>query len=150
MRTFKSLDELLAASGTNLGVSDWHEVTQENIDLFANATGDQQWIHTDPKRAAAGPFGTPIAHGFLTLSMISMLAWEVFTVENIPVTINYGLNRVRFPAPTPVGSMVRAEVELVEVTRTDKGIQVIQNVTIERQGHPKPVCVAQTVTLLIP
>ncbi len=150
MRTFKSLDELFAASGTNLGVSDWHEVTQENIDLFANATGDQQWIHTDLKRAAAGPFGTPIAHGFLTLSMISMLAWEVFTVENIPVTINYGLNRVRFPAPTPVGSMVRAEVELVEVTRTDKGIQVIQNVTIERQGHPKPVCVAQTVTLLIP
>lgn len=150
MRNFKSIDELFAASNTDLGFSQWHEVTQENIDMFATATGDQQWIHTDPERAATGPFGAPIAHGFLTLSMISMLAWEVFVVENISVTINYGLNRVRFPSPTPVGSMVRAQVQLLEVTRTDKGVQVIQDVTIERQGHPKPVCVAQTVTLLIP
>ena len=150
MRIFKSIDELFEASNTDLGHSQWHEVTQENIDMFATATGDQQWIHTDPERAATGPFGAPIAHGFLTLSMISMLAWEVFVVENISVTINYGLNRVRFPSPTPVGSMVRAQVQLVEVARTAKGIQVIQDVTIERQGHPKPVCVAQTVTLLIP
>jgi acyl dehydratase len=150
MRNFKSIDELLEASNTDLGFSQWHEVTQENIDMFAIATGDQQWIHTDPERAATGPFGGPIAHGFLTLSMISMLAWEVFIVENISVTINYGLNRVRFPSPTPVGSMVRAQVQLVEVRRTDKGVQVIQDVTIECQGHPKPVCVAQTVTLLIP
>ena len=149
MRIFKSIDELFEASSTDLGYSQWHEVTQENIDMFAAATGDQQWIHTDPERAATGPFGAPIAHGFLTLSMISMLAWEVFVVENISVTINYGLNRVRFPSPTPVGSMVRAQVQLVEVTRTDKGVQVIQDVAIERQGHPKPVCVAQTVTLLI-
>lgn len=150
MKNFKSIEELFEARNTDLGNSQWHEVTQENIDMFATATGDQQWIHTNPERAAAGPFGAPIAHGFLTLSMISMLAWEVFVVENISVTINYGLNRVRFPSPTPVGSMVRAQVQLVEVTRTDKGIQVIQDVTIERQGHPKPVCVAQTVTLLIP
>jgi len=150
MRNFKSIDELLEASNTDLGFSQWHEVTQENIDMFAIATGDQQWIHTDPERAATGPFGGPIAHGFLTLSMMSMLTWEVFIVENISVTINYGLNRVRFPSPTPVGSMVRAQVQLVEVRRTDKGVQVIQDVTIECQGHPKPVCVAQTVTLLIP
>ena len=150
MRNFKSIEELFEASNTDLGHSQWHEVTQENIDMFATATGDQQWIHTDPERAATGPFGAPIAHGFLTLSMISMLAWEVFVVENISVTINYGLNRVRFPSPTPVGSMVRAQVQLVEVARTANGIQVIQDVTIERQGHPKPVCVAQTVTLLIP
>lgn len=150
MEVFQNVDELFEASGTNLGVSQWHEVTQEHINQFATATGDQQWIHTDPKKAATGPFGQPIAHGFLTLSMVSMLVWEVYSVENISVTINYGLNRVRFPSPTPVGSMVRAQVQLVEVTRTDKGIQVIQDVTIERQGHPKPVCVAQTVTLLIP
>ncbi|MEY4900426.1 MAG: hypothetical protein RI895_848 [Actinomycetota bacterium] len=150
MRIFKSIDELFEASNTDLGCSPWHEVTQENIDMFAAATGDHQWIHTDPERAATGPFGAPIAHGFLTLSMISMLAWEVFVVENISVTINYGLNRVRFPSPTPVGSMVRAQVQLLEVARTAKGIQVIQDVTIERQGHPKPVCVAQTVAVLIP
>lgn len=150
MRAFQSVDELFEASGSILGVSQWHEITQEHIDQFAAATGDHQWIHTDPQKAATGPFGQPIAHGFLTLSMISMLAWEVYSVENVSVTINYGLNRVRFPAPTPVGSLVRAEVELVDVSRTDKGIQMIQNVTIERKDEAKPVCVAQTVTLLIP
>ena len=150
MRAFQSVDELFEASGSILGLSQWHEITQEHIDQFAAATGDHQWIHTDPQKAATGPFGQPIAHGFLTLSMISMLAWEVYSVENVSVTINYGLNRVRFPAPTPVGSLVRAEVELVDVSRTDKGIQMIQNVSIERKDEAKPVCVAQTVTLLIP
>jgi acyl dehydratase len=150
MRIFQNVDELLDVSGTILGVSPWHEITQEHINQFAAATGDHQWIHTDPQKAATGPFGQPIAHGFLTLSMISMLAWEVYSVENVSVTINYGLNRVRFPAPTPVGSLVRAEVELVDVSQTDKGVQMIQNVTIERKDETKPVCVAQTVTLLIP
>ena len=150
MRIFQNVDELLDVSGTILGVSPWHEITQEHINQFAAATGDHQWIHTDPQKAATGPFGQPIAHGFLTLSMISMLAWEVYSVENVSVTINYGLNRVRFPAPTPVGSLVRAEVELVDVSQTDKGVKMIQNVTIERKDETKPVCVAQTVTLLIP
>ncbi|CAB4343654.1 MAG: dehydratase [Actinobacteria bacterium] len=150
MRVFQNVEELLDVSGTILGVSPWHEITQEHINQFAAATGDHQWIHTDPQKAVTGPFGQPIAHGFLTLSMISMLAWEVYSVQNVSVTINYGLNRVRFPAPTPVGSLVRAEVELVDVSQTDKGVQMIQNVTIERKDETKPVCVAQTVTLLIP
>ncbi|CAB4344875.1 unannotated protein [freshwater metagenome] len=150
MRVFQNVEELFDVSGTILGVSPWHEITQEHINQFAAATGDHQWIHTDPQKAVTGPFGQPIAHGFLTLSMISMLAWEVYSVQNVSVTINYGLNRVRFPAPTPVGSLVRAEVELVDVSQTDKGVQMIQNVTIERKDETKPVCVAQTVTLLIP
>ncbi len=150
MRVFQNVEELFDVSGRILGVSPWHEITQEHINQFAAATGDHQWIHTDPQKAVTGPFGQPIAHGFLTLSMISMLAWEVYSVQNVSVTINYGLNRVRFPAPTPVGSLVRAEVELVDVSQTDKGVQMIQNVTIERKDETKPVCVAQTVTLLIP
>lgn len=150
MRVFENPAELLAAVGEDLGYSQWHEVTQERIDTFANATGDHQWIHTDPAQAANGPFGSTIAHGFLTLSMISMMAWEVSTVKNASITINYGMNKVRFPTPTRVGSKVRAHIMIDEVTETAKGIQVVQTVTVEIQGSDKPACVAQTVTLLIP
>jgi acyl dehydratase len=133
-----------------VGISDWHLVTQEQVNLFADATGDHQWIHVDPQRAAAGPFGGPIAHGFLTLSLIPMLLWQVFTVEGVRMTINYGLNKVRFPSATPVGSRVRAEVELLSVTDTAHGAQVVMAVTVEREGSDKPACVAETVTLIVP
>jgi acyl dehydratase len=150
MRVFNGLDEVRAAVGTSLGSSDWHLVTQEQVNLFADATGDHQWIHVDPERAAAGPFGAPIAHGFLTLSMIPMLMWQVFAIEGVRMMINYGLNKVRFPAPAAVGSRVRASVEVLSVTDTPHGAQVIMSVTVEREGADKPVCVAETITLIVP
>ena len=149
-RTFLDVDELISASGQHLGFSSWHEITQDKINTFAQATGDKQWIHVDPDQASDGPFGSTIAHGYLTLSLISSLVWEIYTVSDLTMTINYGLNKVRFPAPTPVGSFVRAGVELAEVTQTERGVQVLSNVVIERKDYEKPVCIAQTVTLLIP
>ena len=110
MKIYESVDALRAAVGQHAGYSDWHEVTQEQIDLFARATGDYQWIHVDPERAARGPFGTTIAHGYLTLSLIPMLAAQVSRVEGVSMVVNYGLNRVRFPSPVPVGSRVRLDV----------------------------------------
>ena len=150
MKTFHGIDELEQSVGTHIGYSQWHAVTQEQIDLFADATGDRQWIHVDPQRAAEGPFGAPIAHGYLTLSMISMMLWEVFTVEGLSMTINYGLNKVRFPAPAPVGSRLRAGAEIAELARTPSGAQLVMRVTVEREGGDKPVCVAETVALLVP
>ena len=110
MRIFSGIDEVQAAVGTHLGHSEWHEVTQEQVNLFADATGDDQWIHLDRERAAQGPFGTTIAHGFLTLSLLPMLAAEVYAIEDVRMGVNYGCNKVRFPAPVPVGSKVRAGV----------------------------------------
>ena len=146
MWIFESVDALRAAVGEHLGYSDWHEVTQEQIDLFAQATGDHQWIHVDAERAAAGPFGTTIAHGFLTLSLISMLARQVSRVDGVRMVINYGCNRVRFPAPVPVGSRVRAGVLVKSVDDVAGGVQVVYEVTIERDGGEKPCCVAETVS----
>ncbi len=142
MRVFKSLDEVRAAAGTELGVSDWHLVTQEQINAFADATGDHQWIHVDVERAAAGPFGTTIAHGFLTLSLTSTLVHEVYDVHGVGMAINYGANRVRFPAPLPSASRVRARVRLETVDDVAGGIQVVTHVEIEREGGDKPCCVA--------
>ena len=150
MRVFNGLDDLRASVGTSLGTSDWHLVTQEQVNLFADATGDHQWIHVDPERAAAGPFGAPIAHGFLTLSVIPMLLWQVFHIEGVRMMVNYGLNKVRFPSAAPVGSQVRANVELVSVSDTPHGAQVIMAVTVERAGGDKPVCVAEMITLIVP
>lgn len=150
MRVFNGLDDLRASVGTSLGTSDWHLVTQEQVNLFADATGDHQWIHVDPERATAGPFGGPIAHGFLTLSVIPMLLWQVFSIEGVRMMVNYGLNKVRFPSAAPVGSQVRASVELVSVSDTPHGAQVIMAVTVERAGGDKPVCVAETITLIVP
>jgi acyl dehydratase len=146
MRIFESVDALRAAVGQHLGFSDWHEVTQEQIDLFAQATGDHQWIHVDPERAGAGPFGTTIAHGFLTLSLISMLARQVSRVDGVAMVVNYGCNRVRFPAPVPVGSRVRAGVVVRSVDDVPGGVQVVNEVTIERDGGDKPCCVAESVS----
>jgi acyl dehydratase len=145
MREFPSLAALADAVGQHLGYSDWHEVDQKRVDLFADATGDHQWIHVDPERAAKGPFERTIAHGFLTLSLVPMLNAEVYRVDGVRMAVNYGLNKVRFPAPLPVGSRVRGGVELVEATPVDGGVQVVARVTVEVEGAPKPCCVAETV-----
>ncbi|PRX45976.1 acyl dehydratase [Prauserella shujinwangii] len=149
-RVFANLDEFVGAVGEPLGRSAWHTVTQEQVNLFADATGDHQWIHVDPERAAAGPFGAPIAHGYLTLSLIPMFGQEIYRVENLRMGINYGLNKVRFPQPVKVGSRIRANAELVEVTDAAQGKQAIVRWTIEIEGEAKPACVAETVGVLVP
>lgn len=145
---FASLDELRAAVGTEVGPGPWMDVTQERIDKFADATGDHQWIHVDPNRAASGPFGGTIAHGFLSLSLIPALTDGLTTVDGVTMGVNYGLNKVRFPAPVPVGSRVRGRVELLSVDDVPGGLQLTSRVTVERDGGDKPVCVAETVTRL--
>jgi acyl dehydratase len=145
MRVFSDLDELRAATGSTLGPSDWITVDQAQIDGFADATGDRQWIHVDPQRAAAGPFGTTIAHGFLTLSLVPVLLQSLYRIENVKMAVNYGLNRVRFPAPVPAGARVRASAEVAEVEEVQGGVQIVMKTTIEREGGEKPVCVAETV-----
>jgi acyl dehydratase len=144
-RSFASLDELRAAVGEELGTSDWLEVDQKRIDLFAEATGDHQWIHVDPEKAASGPFGTTIAHGYLTLSLIPQFTFSLLKVEGVTMGVNYGVNKVRFPSPVPVGSRLRASSRLAEVTEVPGGAQIVTVVTIEREGGEKPVCVAETV-----
>ncbi|GGM11275.1 MaoC family dehydratase [Dactylosporangium sucinum] len=150
MRTFASAGELLAAVGEHLGYSDWREVAQERVNLFADATDDHQWIHVDPERAAAGPFGTTIAHGYLTLSLLPGLVSEVYKVEGVRMGINYGLDKVRFPAPVPVGSRIRAGVEILVADDLGEGwLQLKNRVTIEREGADKPVCVAESLVRLL-
>ena len=141
-RQFGSLDELRAAAGTRLGSSDWFTITQERIDRFADATDDHQWIHVDPEQAKAGPFGGTVAHGFLTLSLLPVLLGQVYQVSGVRMAVNYGLDRVRFPAPALSGSRVRARVDLLEVADVAGGVQVKSEVTVEAEGQPKPVCVA--------
>jgi acyl dehydratase len=144
-RIFASPDELRAAVGEQLGWTEWQEIDQKRIDLFAEATGDHQWIHVDPEKAALGPFGTTIAHGYLTLSLIPSLTPQLLLVEGVKMGVNYGVNKVRFPAPVPVGSRLRATAEIADVTEVGGGIQLVTKVTIEREGGDKPVCVAETV-----
>lgn len=143
---FKGLDELRGAVGTVLGPSEWHEITQRQIDLFAEATGDHQWIHVNPERAAAGPFGTTIAHGYLTLSLVAYLLPQVIAVAGVSMGINYGANRVRFPAPVPVGSSVRARGVIQSVKDVPGGVQVTTLVTIEIDGNAKPACVVESIS----
>lgn len=146
-RVFTSAEELTAAVGEQLGASDWLEVDQKRIDLFAEATGDHQWIHVDPERAASGPFGSTIAHGYLTLSLLPGLVPQVLRVDGARMGVNYGVNKVRFPAPVPVGSRVRARAQLTDVTPVgEDAVQVTAKVTVEREGGEKPVCVAETVS----
>jgi acyl dehydratase len=140
------LDELKAQAGADLGRTGWLEVTQERVNTFADATGDHQWIHVDPERAAAGPFGTTIVHGYLTLSMVIPLFAELLEVRGISMGINYGLNKVRFPTPVPVGSRIRLAAALGAVE--DAGVNAVQMVadfTIEVEGAAKPACVAQAI-----
>ncbi|MFE0105027.1 MaoC family dehydratase [Streptomyces sp. NPDC059009] len=146
-KIFASPEELRAGVGEQLGHSDWLEVDQKRIDLFADATGDHQWIHVDAEKAAAGPFGTTIAHGYLTLSLLPSLVPQVMRVEGMKMGINYGTNKVRFPSPVPVGSRLRASAVLTDVTATkDGGVQVTATVTVEREGGDKPACVAESVS----
>lgn len=145
-RVFTSADELAAAVGEQLGTSDWLEIDQKRIDQFAEATGDHQWIHVDPELAESGPFGSTIAHGYLTLSLLPSLVPQIMSVEGIRMGVNYGVNKVRFPSPVPVGSRLRAHAELLEVTEAGGGVQVTAKVTVERDGGDKPVCVAESVS----
>ena len=142
MRVFTGLPDLRAAKGTWLGVSDWSTVEQSQIDLFAEATHDHQWIHVDPARAAEGPFGTTIAHGFLTLSLLPELVQQVYAVEGVAMGVNYGLDRLRFTAPVCVGSRVRAVVELEDVVDVAGGVQLTLGVTMELEGSERPALVA--------
>ena len=145
--TFHGVDEVAAAVGSHLGHSDWVEITQEQVNLFAEATGDHQWIHVDPERAAAeSPFGGPIAHGYLTLSLTNLFLPQVVEVQDVSLGVNRGTGKVRFPAPVPVGSRLRAGVELVAVTEIDGGIDTTMVITVEREGADKPVCVVESLS----
>ncbi|MEV3854663.1 MaoC family dehydratase [Streptomyces sp. NPDC050095] len=145
-RVFKGVDELKGAVGEELGYSDWVEVAQERIDQFAEATGDHQWIHVDPERAKAGPFGTTIAHGYLTLSLLPLFGPQLLSVEGMKMGVNYGTNKVRFPAPVPVGSRLRATGRITSVEDVQGGVQLSVAFTVEREGGDKPVCVAESVS----
>ncbi|ALX03942.1 MULTISPECIES: MaoC family dehydratase [Aeromicrobium] len=149
MRVLNDRQEVAESVGTELGVSEWVQVSQERIDLFADATGDRQWIHVDPERAAEGPFGATIAHGYLTLSMLPFLGAQVYAFAGDVARVNYGLNKVRFMTPVTVGSKIRNRVSVVDVHDTDRGQQVTLRHQIEIKGQDKPACVAETVTVLI-
>ena len=145
MRTITGLEELKRAEGETLGTSDWHELTQKDVDTFADVTGDHQWIHVDPERAKATPFGGTIAHGYYTLSLAPMFNEQIFGLRGFAFAVNYGLNKVRFPAPLPVGSRVRMHAKLKTLEDVPGGAQMTVEVTFEREGGDKPVCVAETV-----
>ena len=146
MKTFERLADLQALVGQDLGESDWVLVDQARIDRFADATGDHQWIHIDPARAAAGPFGTTIAHGFLTLSLLPVMGESAIAFANVRMGVNYGLNKVRFPAPVPVGSRLRGVFKLAAFEPIEGGAQITMEVTMEREGSAKPVCVAESLS----
>ncbi|MFG1760203.1 MaoC family dehydratase [Micromonospora echinofusca] len=148
MRTFDSLDELTAAVGQTLGPGPWQRIDQRRVDLFADATDDHQWIHLDPQRAATGPYGGTIAHGYLTLSLLPALVGRLYRVRGVRMGVNYGLNRVRFPAPVRVGTAVRAVASIAEVSPVAGGVQLVTAVTVECDAGGKPVCVAETVSRL--
>ncbi|MFJ2900989.1 MULTISPECIES: MaoC family dehydratase [unclassified Streptomyces] len=144
--TVNGLDELRKLAGGDLGTSDWIEVTQERIDLFADATGDHQWIHVDPERARQGPFGAPIAHGYLTLSLFIPLFTALLDVQGVTTKVNYGLNKVRFPAPVKAGSRIRLHGRLAEVTEVPGGVQIVVDGTVEIEGGAKPAAVLQSLS----
>jgi len=151
MRTFTSAEQLQQAVGEELGTSDWVLIDQARVDRFADATDDHQWIHVEPERAAQGPFGGTIAHGYLTLSLLPRFGWEIYRVENVTTGINYGLNRVRFIHPVRVGSRIRSTATLVSVTELPGGLQLVvsQRVDVEVDGTPKPACIAETISRVL-
>jgi acyl dehydratase len=149
MRTFTSIEELNDAVGSELGTSDWVAVEQDRVDQFADATGDHQWIHVDVERAADGPFGGTIAHGYLTLSLVPWLGTQVFSLETPGAKLNYGVNKVRFHNPLRVGKRVRTTVSVKEVTDVPAGKQLVLGHVVEIEGEDKPACVAETVVLLL-
>jgi len=143
MRVFDSVAALKEAVGEHLGHSGWHTVSQERVDAFADATGDHQWIHVDAERAKSGPFGTTIGHGYLTLSLVPTFIFQLLKVEGAKLVVNYGLGKVRFPAPVPSGSRVRMGGEIAAVEEVSGGLQLTLNCTFEIEGQPKPACVAE-------
>ena len=148
MKTFNTLAELAALAGQEITVTDWYEVTQQHINQFADATGDHQWIHVDAERAKAGPFGTTIAHGYLTLSLLAGFFDRALSVKDVRMGINYGLNKVRFMGPVPSGSRLRVRVALLVSEPIEGGLQMAWKCTIEREGQEKPVCVAEPLSRL--
>jgi acyl dehydratase len=150
MRRFADIAELRTAVGQILGESDWMTVTQETIDLFAEATGDHQWIHVDRERAKASPFGTTIAHGFLTLSLIPRLIYRIYGVGKIAASLNYGSNKVRFITPVPSGGRIRARLKLLSAEDTPRGVRITSEATVELEGSERPACTAELVAVLIP
>ena len=148
--TFESPAELLDAVGQHLGYSDWLEIDQQRIDLFADATGDHQWIHVDPARAAEGPFGKTIAHGYLTLSLANLFLPQIRRVDNTSMGVNYGCERVRFPAPVPVGSRIRGGGEVISAEEVKGGVQVVVRMTIEIEGSERPACIIDTISRFFP
>lgn len=150
MRTFNGIDDLKAAVGQELGTSSWREITQEMVNQFADATDDHQWIHVDVERAKAGPFGAPIAHGFLTLSLISTFGMEVWGVDGVQMIMNYGSNKTRFTNPVRVGSRVRAHITLVDVVETPNGYQVTSDYVVEIDGEERPALYYQSLALVVP
>lgn len=144
--TVNGLDELKKLAGSDLGTSEWIEVTQDRIDTFADATDDHQWIHVDPERAATGPFGAPIAHGYLTLSLFIPMFTELLDVQGVTTKVNYGLNKVRFPTPVKVGSRLRLAGRLTQVEDVPGGVQIVVDATIEVEGGTKPAAVLQSLS----
>jgi acyl dehydratase len=150
MRTITGIDELKRAEGEQLGTSGWHAVEQADIDAFADVTGDHQWIHVDPERAKDTPFGGTIAHGYYTLSLAPRFTEQIVRFEGFVFAVNYGLNKVRFPAPVPVGSKVRMHAKLAGLEEVPGGAQMRMELTFEREGADKPVCVAETLARVYP
>ncbi len=148
---FETPAELMTAEGKHLGYSDWLEISQDRIDKFAEATGDHQWIHTDPERAKDGPFGSTIAHGYLTLSLVNLFLPQIVEVRGISMGVNYGSDKLRFPAPVPVGSRIRGGGELVKVEEVKNGaVQATVRVTVEIDGSDRPACVIDTISRYVP
>jgi acyl dehydratase len=151
MRVFRNVGEIIAAVGEHLGTSDWVEITQDRVDTFAAATGDHQWIHVDVDRARAeSPYGGPIAHGYLSLSLIPALGWQIYSTEGAKMGVNYGSNKVRFPAPVPVGSRLRLHAVLLEATERPGGaVHMVVEQTLEIEGLRKPAVVAETISRVV-
>ena len=149
-QVFTDPSALLAAVGSQLGHTDWLDVAQERINLFAEATGDHQWIHVDPDKAKDGPFGATIAHGYLTLSMANLFLPQLMEVQNVSMGVNYGADRVRFPAPVPVGSRIRGSGEVISAEEVKGGVQVVVRVTVEIEGSERPACIVDTISRFYP
>lgn len=148
-KVYDGIADFEAHVGEHLGFSDWHRVTQNAIDLFAEATGDHQWIHVDPEKAATGPYGKTIAHGYLTLSLVPILVQQIYRVTGLAMQVNYGSDKLRFPAPVPVDSRIRAGAELVKVERNEKGGRATVRVTVEVEGSDRPACVVDTIAAMV-
>ena len=149
MKVFNGLDEFVAAAGSELGPTDWMEITQERVNLFADATDDHQWIHVDPEKAAGGPFGGTIAHGLLTLSLLPHFTHQLYRVDNVKLAVNYGYNKVRFITPVRVGANVRARAAISDVAQLDGAVQATMTVTVEIEGSEKPAAVAESIVRFI-